>query len=349
MKNLNSNCIKSIFILLIAIFSLASCSSDNDGNSSTAPVIESVTTTTDEDGNPSALEPITVGYADNMYIIRGKGLATVQKIYFNDYDTYFNPVLVTDTEIFVVINRNTPYADASDQLKVVTKKGTAIFDFVVAPPAPGMHSFNPINAADGQEITIYGSFFLNPIVEVGGVEAVIVSSTLTEIKAILPTGSQYKNVSVTTISGTALYGTAVGTAIFDDVFYSPWGIPDWNNHEYITDGTKSNQGLVFIKKAMDGWGNIQGEWAWNDQLSNYTGIKFAVRSDAPGKLKLVFNGAWDGPGVDGRIFETTTEWKEISFTWEQLGNPAALQNISFQEFSGNANVYYFDNITYTVD
>ncbi|MFY0483958.1 IPT/TIG domain-containing protein [Flavobacterium sp. PLA-1-15] len=348
MKNLKKISIGSLLIIVLSFFSLSSCSED-DSSTSGVPVITSVTATVDEDGNPSDLEPITMGYADNMYIIRGSGLATVQKIYFNEKDTYFNPTLVTDTEIFVVIDRDTPYADATDQLKVVTQKGTAVFDFIVAPPAPGFHSFNPINATDGQEITIYGSFFLDPIVKVGDVEAVVVSSTLTQIKAILPAGSQLKKVSVTTISGTAIYNTAVGTAIFDDAFYAPWGIPAWNNHEFITDGTKSNQGLVFIKKAMDGWGNIQGDWAWNDQLSSYTGIKFAIKSDAPGKLKLVFNGAWDGEGVAERIFETTTGWKEFTFTWAQLGNPAALQNISFQEFSGNANVYYIDNITYTVD
>ncbi|RZK10633.1 MAG: hypothetical protein EOO46_10010 [Flavobacterium sp.] len=345
MKNLKTISIGSTLILILSFFLLLSCNSDDSNSSSGSPVITSVTTTVNEDGIPSDLSPITIGYADNMYIIRGSGFKTVQKIYFNEKDTYFNPTLVTDTEIFVVIDRNTPYADATDQLKVVTKRGTAVFDFVVAPPAPGFHSFNPINAADGEEITIYGSFFLDPIVKVGDVEAVVVSSTLTQIKAILPAGSQLKKVSVTTISGTAVYGTSIGTAIFDDAFYSPWGIPAWNNHEFITDGTKSNQGLVFIKKAMDGWGNIQGEWAWNDQLSSYTGIKFAIRSDAPGKLKLVFNGDWG----ETRLFETTTEWKEYKFTWAQLGNPAALQNISFQEFSGSTNTYYIDNITYTVD
>ncbi|MDR6968774.1 hypothetical protein J2X31_002800 [Flavobacterium arsenatis] len=345
MKNFKKISIGSLLLIMLSFFSLSSCNGDDSSSSTGSPVITAVTASLDEEGNPTDLEPTTVGFADNMYIIRGKGFATVQKIYFNDFDTSFNPVLVTDTEIFVTINRNTPYADASDQLKVVTKNGTAVFDFVVAPPAPGMHSFNPINAADGEEITIYGSFFLDPVVKVGDAEAVIVSSTLTEIKAILPIGSQLKKVSVSTISGTALYNTAVGTAIFDDVFYSPWTIPSWNNHEFVTDGTKSNQGLVFIKKGMDGWGNIQGDWAWNDQLSDYTGIKFAVRSDEPGKLKFVFNGDWG----ETRLFETTTEWKEYTFTWAQLGNPEALQNISFQEFTGNANVYYFDNITYTVD
>ena len=180
---------------------------------------------------------------------------------------------------------------------------------------------------------------------VGDVEAEVVSNSLTEITAILPTGSLNKKVSVSTISGTVVYGTAVGTALFDDVFYAPWTIESWNNHEFLTDFTQANQGVTFIAKEMNGWDNIQGNWAWNDQLANYTGIKFAVKSSEAGKLKLVFNGDWG----ESRLFDTTTEWQEFTYTWAELGNPAALQNISFQEFSGATKTYYFDNITFTVD
>ncbi len=319
----------------------SSCSSESEGGGG-APMIESVAAAADAN-----LEPVTVGYAANMYVIHGSGFTSTQKIYFNDTDTYFNPVLVTDTDIFVTIDRDTPYADVSNKLRVVTKNGEAEFDFVVAPPAPGVHSFNPINAADGQEITIYGSYFLNPVVMVGDAQAQVVSSTLTEIRAILPAGSQNKKVTVTTISGSAEYGTAVGTAIYDDVFYSPWNIESWNNHEYVTNFAQAAQGTTFIKKSIEGWGNIQGNWNWNDQLSNYTGIHFYLRSDDAGKLVWIVNG--NGWGNADHAINTTKDWKEVRLTWAQLGNPAALQNISFQEFTGSTHNYYIDNIGFTVD
>ncbi|NDI98409.1 hypothetical protein GWA97_04925 [Flavobacterium sp. LaA7.5] len=325
-------------VFAIALF--ASCS-DDDAATGGQPVIESVSLAQ----NDSLVEQ---GYADNMYIIRGKGFTGTQKIYFNETDTYFNPTLVTDNVILVTIDRNTPYADTVDELKVVTTGGTAVYSFVVAPPAPDVLSFNPVNAAAGEEITIYGSYFLNPIVTVGGVEAQIVSSTLTEIVAIMPPDSDLKYLTVTTISGDSEWGTAVGTAIYDDVFYAPWDIEAWNNHEYITDLSKAAQGTTFIKKEIPGWDNIQGNWAWDDQISQYTGIRFSVRSDDAGKLVLIFNGAnW---GDDNFSFETGTEWTEYTYTWEELGGmPEALQNISFQEFTGEAHNYYFDNIGFTVD
>ena len=37
-------------------------------------------------------------------------------------DTYFNPTLVTDTEIFVLIDENTPYANAIKSIKSGYKK-----------------------------------------------------------------------------------------------------------------------------------------------------------------------------------------------------------------------------------
>lgn len=326
-------------VFTIALF--VSCSDDDSSGSGGQPVIESVSLAQ----NDSLVEQ---GYANNMYIVRGKGFTGTRKIYFNETDTYFNSTLVTDNVILVTIDRDTPYADTVDELKVVTNGGTAVYSFVVAPPAPEVLSFNPVNAAAGEEITIYGSYFLDPVVTVGGVEAQIVSSTLTEIVAIMPADSDLKYLTVTTISGESEWGTAVGTAIYDDAFYAPWDIEAWNNHEYITDLAKAAQGTTFIKKEIPGWDNIQGNWAWDDQISQYTGIHFSVRSDDAGKLVLIFNGAnW---GDDNFSFETGTEWTEYTYTWEELGGmPEALQNISFQEFSGEAHNYYFDNIGYTVD
>lgn len=339
MKKLKINITLSILAVVAVFASLTSCS-DDDAKGGGVPAIENVSLAY----NDSLVEQ---GYANNMYIIRGKGFTGTNKIYFNDTDTYFNATLVTDEVIFVTIDKNTPYENANDELKVVTPKGTATYHFVVAPPAPETHSFQPVNAADGEQITIYGNFFLDPVVTVGGVQAEIVSSSLTKIVAVLPAGSQYKFVQVETISGKSEWGTAVGTAIYDDAFYAPWTIEDWNGQTYVTDVAKASQGTTFIKKVMDGWGSLQGNWAWNDQLTPYTGIHFYVRSDDAAKLELVFNGDWSDDAA--RQFVTGPDWTEVRFTWAQLGNPAALQNITFKEFTGAAHNYYFDNIGYTTD
>jgi len=346
MKNLILTYYKAIFLLLIAFSAITCRDNDSYDPASALPVINKVAASVDEDGQPAnPLVSTHVGYANNTYIIQGSGFYSLKHVYFNDHESYFNPNLVTDNTIIVTIDVDTPYENGSNKLKIVTGFGTVEYDFVIAPPAPVFKGFNPVNAADGELITLKGNYFVDPIVKVGDVQAEIVSNTLTEIVAKLPAGSQHKKVSVTTLSGEVVWDTAVGTAIFDDQFYAPWNIEDWNNHTYETDSEQAFQGNVFIRKKIAGWDNIQSNWNWDDQISQYTGIKFAVRSSAPGKLKLVFNGDWG----EKFLFTTDKDWKEYRFTWEELGNPQALQNISFQEFTGTEITYDFDNITFTTD
>lgn len=333
----------SMALLVLGVFS--SCNDDDNDSGAAAPVISSVAK-----AEAGELVPVTKGDPQNYYIIRGSGLASVEKIYFNDYDTYFNPTLVTDTEIFVSIDEKTPYANASSKLRVVTKLGTIEYDFVISPPTPAFGSFNPINAADGDEITIYGNYFLDPIVKVGTETIPVISSTLTEIKIKLPAGSDKKYISVTNISGTTTSAYAIGTAIYDDVAYHGFTFPDWNNHTYESAG--SEQGVIHIKKKMDAWGNIQGDWSWYDQIADYSGIRLAIRADNPGAIKFIFNGNWDDKTAP--ILTIGTEWKTFIIPWSALGNADHVQNISFQNMSKNAagdgveNTFYIDNIGFTL-
>lgn len=347
MKNFIMKYFKT-FVLLFLALTITGCRDDDSAApASTLPVINLVAASVDEDGLPmNPLVATAVGYANNTYIIQGSGFASLKHIYFNDHESYFNPNLVTDNNIFITIDRNTPYGpDESKKLKLETGFGTVEYDFVIAPPAPLFTSFNPVNTADGEEITLYGNYFVEPKVIVGEVEATIVSYTLTRIKAILPAGSDGKKVSVTTLSGTSEWGTAVGTAIYDDQFYNQWNIPSWNNHVYITDPEKAYQGEVYISKKIDAYGNLQSDWTYDDQaVTKYKGIKFAVRSNAPGKLIFIFNGAYWGDG--SRAFNTTSDWVEVEYTWAELGNPSVVQSFGFQEFSGNETTYDFDNFSY---
>lgn len=345
MKNIKIKYLLSIVsmaLLVLGVFS--SCSDDSADSGSGTLAITSVAKA--EEGD---LVAVTKGDPKNYYIIRGSGFTTVEKIYFNDFDTYFNPVLVTDTEIFVLIDEKTPYADASNKLKVVTKLGTIVYDFVISPPSPTFGSFNPVNAAEGDVITIYGNYFLNPIVKVGTETVPVISSTLTEIKVKLPAAADKKYISVTNISGTATSKYAVGTAIYDDVAYYGFDFPDWNNLTYESDG-KAEQGLINIKKKMAAWDNVQGNWSWYDQIADYKGIRLSIKADSPGTLKLCFNGDWS----ERNMMNVTTGWNTFVFTWAELGNADHVQNITFQNMSKNAagdgieNTFYIDNIGFVL-
>ncbi|WP_164466705.1 hypothetical protein [Chryseobacterium taklimakanense] len=83
---------------------------DNEETASASKTlkIDMVSASVDESGQPlNPLVNTNIGYANNTYVIRGSGFTGLQHIYFNDYESYFNPNFVTDNTIFVTINENT--------------------------------------------------------------------------------------------------------------------------------------------------------------------------------------------------------------------------------------------------
>lgn len=355
MKNFKYNLLSSFCIVaLIMISLLSSCNADDSVNT-TVPSITSVSKTAVYPANGTTPEKVvdsltTQGFAGESFIIRGSGFTGITKIYFNDFDTYFNPTLVTDNIIFVTINRQTPYSNVSNKLKIVNDKGTATYDFIVAPPAPVIESYNAINAVAGDIITIYGTFFLNPVVKFDDIPATVVSSTLTEIKVTVPAGANNKYVYVTTISGSAKSREAVGSAFFDDAFYSLstatsglWSAStDTWDYNYTTD---YSQGKVAMKCILGGWNGLDIRRSGDLDLTPYKALRIAVKGKSVGSLKYLINGNW---GITPTL-PVTTDWVTIEIPFTDLGNPTIFNAITFQE-SGNTggNTVYIDNIGFVL-
>jgi hypothetical protein len=345
MKNNKISSLLGFLMLASIVMSFfGSCSSDDGASSVSKLQIETVSKAMSSSTpvKPEDNDSITaVGYPGVTYIIKGSGFTGLKHVYFNDVESYFNPVMVTDNTIFVAIDSDTPYENGSSKLKVVTDKGTFVYPFIIGPPAPVIESFNPVNAAEGDIITIQGNFFLSPSVSFGTAVGTVVSSTLKEIKVKVPAGADKKYVKVTNITGFATSTYAVNTAVFDDVFYNGYAFPDWNNHTYVTDGTAA-QGSVYAQKKLGAYDNLQGNWSWNDQLSDYAGIRITMRSSVAGTVKFVFNGDWS----ERNMIAVTTEWKTYFIPWSEIGNPTAVQNFSFQNFTKNSDG---DGLAITLD
>ncbi|MBK0369098.1 IPT/TIG domain-containing protein [Flavobacterium agrisoli] len=335
MKNINLYMLRSSLTSLFTLFVLlTSCSSDDGGEAYTgAPIIESVMPSGyNEDGSLKPLEPVIKVDPNNYYVIHGKGFSSVQKIYFNDYDTYFRSTFVTDTDIIVMVDENTPYADTSNQLKIVTEKGTVVYDLIVAPPAPTINWFNSINALAGEVVTVSGKYFLDPIVKVGTTDAVVISSTLTEIKFTMPTNSTNKLISVTNITGTATSKMAVGSALYDDIIQGDAGHWTWDGSAFTTDFTEDKaQGNLSIKLVFPGWGGADMKFNAKD-VSMYKSFTVKVKSvseNPDAKLTFVFGG-W-AYQIQKAI---TSQWTVIEIPFSTIGNPTSFDQLTFQE-SGN--------------
>ncbi|WP_281324150.1 IPT/TIG domain-containing protein [Flavobacterium sp. IMCC34518] len=353
MKKYNFLYLRSFLaITLLFVVSFFTSCSDDDSGVSTTTTITSVNRAlnTPTDGSPVEIDvPVEMGYPNTTYFIHGTGFSTLKKIYFNGLESYFNPTMVTDNVIVVTIDEDTPYENASSELKIVTSFGTVVYHFVIAPPAPVLtKGFSPVNAADGSIMTIYGNFFLDPIVTFGTIPATVISNSLTEIKVTVPVGADKQYVTVKTISGSVTSSYAVGTAIYDDVAYYGLDFPSWNNHTYESDGN-ADQGLIYIKKNMGAWDSLQGNWGWYDQIAPYKGIRLSVKASVAGTVKLIFNGDWS----ERNMMSVQPGWNTFVFTWAELGDADHVQNISFQNMSksgadGIANTISIDNIGFVL-
>lgn len=351
MKNLKIVSLAACIALMLSLMFFTSCSNDDSASSSSggAPVIESVVRSGyDEDGKMFPSTPVTVGDPKNYYIIHGKGLLTTEKIYFNDYDTYFRPTFVTDTDIVVLIDENTPYANASNELKIVTKNGTVTMPFTVAPPVPTFSGFNSINCAAGDQVVIKGKYFLNPVVTLAKtatlpeVPVTIVSSTLEQIIVKIPANADYRNLAVTNISGTAVSKEAIGTALYDDKLYGmQWGGP-WAGKgvNFDFDGD-SYQGEKSWQWTFGGWDG--GNWGFNVDLSKYKAFRIAVKGAKNGQVNFSMNGGAN------YVIPVTTTWVYIEIPFDKLGNPTVLSMITFQESNNDGgNVVLFDDLGFVL-
>lgn len=352
MKNLIIKNYKIILLLAFALVTWSACRDNSESIIATPPVINSVSQSVDIDGVPiTPLVPTKIGYANNTYIIQGKGFASLKHIYFNDFESFFNTTLVTDNTIIVSINTDTPYLNGSNKLKLVTGTGTVLYDFTVAPPAPVFTGFQSINAADGSNITLKGNYFVNPVVTVGTVKATVVSTDLTHIVATLPPGSQGKKVSVTTLSGSVTYTSEIGTSFYDDIFYNGVTAHTWGgssepvNIAYSEDPLNIQQGEKAIKYSANSYSALQCDGSPGIP-STAKGLRFYAKGTAANTkgLKLILNYSYaTTPSVS-----LSTDYQYFEIPWSEFGLSAApsTMNVTYNNNTGSTNTIYLDDIGY---
>lgn len=350
MKNIKIVSLAACMSWMLSLMFFSSCSNDDSASAGTgAPVIESVSRSGyDEDGNIFPSTPVSKGDPKNYYVIHGKGFLSTTKVYFNDFDTYFRPTFVTDTDIIVLIDENTPYAGASNQLKVVTKNGTAVYDFMIAPPVPTFSGFSSVNCAEGDEVIIKGKYFLNPVVTLAETETepavpvTIVSSTLEQIVIKIPANANFRKLAVTNISGTATSLEAIGTALYDDQLYGmQWGGP-WAgkgvNFEYDEDSYQGEKSWQWVFGAWDG-----GNWGFNVDMTPYKALRIAVKGLKNGQVNFNVNGGAN------YVIPVTPTWVYMEIPLSSLGNPSSVTMLTFQESNNDGgNTVLFDDIGFVL-
>lgn len=329
-----------IFTLLACMVTFMSCKKDHTDSKAFPPTITAVTNLTARDVALTA-----VGYGD-WIIIKGTFLATTFKVDFNGTAAADSLIYATDSTVTVKIP-STLNDPVNNPITVTTQYGTATYNFKILQPAPVISSFDPGAGGPGDVVTIKGNYFKGLTeVRFETTVATIISSTQSEIKVNVPTGVTYGYIYVTTPIGTAKSANAFGLkmVIFDDALGTSWNNTsysstyDMNQTAIVRRGTKA-----IAHKFTVGFGAAR--FTRSPALSStagYSGLKISIYGGAGTNGKKVRITIVSGFTYD--LFLTEGVWTDYQIPFTNLGNPASITAITFQEFSGLASQIYIDDV-----
>lgn len=144
---------------ILAGFMAVSCDDEpdkfelTDGN----PVVKYVRTV-----DPATKDSLLTGaYLDNQICLVGDNLTSIYEIYFNDQKAIINTALVTDHTMLVTVPGTIP-GKVSNKIFMHNRHGDVTeYDFSVLVPAPSVRSVSCEYALPGQELVIYGDYFID--------------------------------------------------------------------------------------------------------------------------------------------------------------------------------------------
>lgn len=349
MKNLKFNSVWRFLFLVPLLTLVISCSDDGDNINDTV-TIQSVSLTGYSRSADNVYTPIdsvtTTGFSGNLYVIRGTGLSKTKKIYFNDFDAYFNPTMVTDSNIIITLPVGVPYSnnETSNKIKIVTFTGQEVFyDFMIGQPAPNLIKY-PLGGPAGTVAKITGTDFVNVVsVKFGTIPAEIISTTETEITIRIPAGiTGACKIFVETLGGISESTLTFGFnyMIYDDSRNGDWWDGDWGGNVFFDATDKVRDGAFAVKKEYGAWGGFQiGNGGASLNMANYTKLKLSLFATTAGKINIVLSGNAKEinlvPGV----------WTDYEFSLQtDFNSPASPGILLLQEFSGIDNTVYIDNV-----
>ena len=155
---------KYIWTLCLTLLALGftACSDDDDNKGSqSAPMtisqvyLENVNDTVNKD------RPVEFARLGQLIRLEGSGFLGLKKILINGYDTYFNNALMTDNNVWVTLNADTPVekAEASVRNKIILIKDAARleYDFTIRAASPSISSCDNTLPKPGEKVTVYGA------------------------------------------------------------------------------------------------------------------------------------------------------------------------------------------------
>lgn len=132
----------------------------------------------------------TFGPEGTLVTIEGENLADIITMKFSGQVVNFNTAYNSDNALLFRVPNNVPLGDHIIELE--TEGGVVTTDFSVTLDPPEIYGFEPESAAPGEEITIYGENFFEPLTVYffDSIQATITSTSEDSINVIVPDGVQ---------------------------------------------------------------------------------------------------------------------------------------------------------------
>lgn len=153
---------------------------------------------------------MTGAYMGNTICIVGDNLRSIIEMYFNDQPAVLNTSYMTDNTILVTVPNTLPVVPTDKIYMVTSGKDTVSYDFSVLIPEPDVRTMSNEFAAPGEEVTVYGDYFLDydnaplTITMTGGLEVTDIKSiTKTAITFVIPAGAEPGKITVTSKYGSS--------------------------------------------------------------------------------------------------------------------------------------------------
>jgi hypothetical protein len=143
---------------------------------------------------------------------------------------------------------------------------------------------------------------------------------------------------------------AADLVVYGDALASGWENWSWNTTVNFANTSPVQSGTNSIAATYTaGWAGLSLRAPGPVNTSGYSGITFWVYG-ASGSGPVGFNiqttdGGAASPGVT--FTPPAGQWTQYTATWSQLGNPAQVARLNWQEQSGSAKpAYYIDNVRF---
>ena len=152
---------KYFLCLAIAAVVFTGCKDDDNGGSTTQMTIDKIflENINDEVNKDREVEFARLG---QLLRIQGSGFMGLKKIYINGYETYFNNALMTDNNVWVTLNGDTPVEKADESVRNTitlykSDSNKLVYKFTIRAAAPSISSGDNTLPKAGETVTVYGT------------------------------------------------------------------------------------------------------------------------------------------------------------------------------------------------